>query len=37
MFLFERELASSERDTEPRTYVNKFFKAKINTKNCEFL
>ena len=25
MFLFERKLASSERDTEPRTYVNKLF------------
>ena len=33
MFLFERKLASSQRDTEPRTYVNKLFVAKINTKN----
>ena len=25
VFLFERKLASSQRDTEPRTYVNKLY------------
>ena len=35
MFLFERKLASSQRDTEPRTYVNKLFCSE--NKHKEFL